>query len=219
MGKPFDGDFTVQTGWRYSNGAGHFAYDYPMPIGTPLHAVGDGRIAAASAGILNDEDDPHDTDYSGEPSNWVLLWTWHTGRQATVYYQHMSPNLKVRAGQPVHDGDLIGFSGDSGNTSGPHLHIATMWGHTLNRYLYMDNDGDNPYIIFPPSRLWKGDPDMSQLTKQEMDDFADQVADKTVRRLLAVPLFGAEATKELRGVTLRESLRATYLGHDERAER
>lgn len=212
--KPFAGDWQLGTGWRYSSGAGHFAHDYPMPIGTPLYAISDGVIAACADGIPNDEDQPGDTDYTNEPSNWVLLWTRWKGRPVTVYYQHMSPGLKVHVHQQVKGGALLGFSGDSGNSGGPHLHIATMWGHQMSRYLYMSNDGDNPYIIYPPSMLWKGEPDVAQMTKQEQKDFAEMVADAVLRR----PVFGDEAPKDLRGVTVREALRRSYLGHDEPRE-
>lgn len=159
MRAPFNGDPYVSAGWRYDSGTGHFAYDYVMPIGTPLYAVGDGRIVDCNDGVPNDEDQPGDTDYPNEPSNWIcLVVNWHD-KPVTLYYQHLSPGLRVKPGDRVREGDLIAHSGDSGNTSGPHLHFAAMHGvhGEAERYIYMENDGDNPYVIFPPDKIWKDD--------------------------------------------------------------
>ena len=204
MAKPFDGDRWVSAGWRYSSGAGHFAYDYPMPIGTRLYAVGAGKIAASARGIPNDG--PGDADYTNEPSNWVLLWTRWKNKPVSIFYQHLSPHVVVHTGQKVRDGQLLGFSGDSGNSSGPHLHLAAQWGWTYDRYRYMHNDGDNPYVIFPPSQLWKGDA-MASLTDKEMSDFADRVAERVVRRLLGASPYGADAPKADQEMTVRLILR------------
>jgi hypothetical protein len=177
---PFNGTYAEITGWRYSSGAGHFAYDYVCPLGTPLFAVLDGSILDCNDGVPNDT--PWDPDYPNEPSNWVLLGATWRGKPVSVYYQHMSPGLNVHRGQRVEAGQQIGRSGDSGNTTGPHLHIATMYGHwaEATRYIYMQNDGTNPYVIFPPDLLWKDDDDMA-LTDEAKDWLRDMVAD-TVRR-------------------------------------
>lgn len=208
MRPPFNGEWPVLAGWRYSSGGGHFAYDYAMPIGTDLFAVGDGKILGCNGGVPNDT--PWDPDYSGEPSNWILLGTRFHGRKVSVLYQHLSPDgLKVHTGQKVKEGQYLGNSGNSGNTSGPHLHLAAMWGWwaEATRYIYMQNDGDNPYVIFPPSRLWRAD---MALSDQDKRDIADMTADLVVRRLMAEPIYGKDATKAEREVTFRRAQRAQY---------
>jgi murein DD-endopeptidase MepM/ murein hydrolase activator NlpD len=147
--------------WRYSSGAGHFAYDYAMPTGTPLYATGAGLIKASNDGVLdktpgrpgNLPGQPG----SGSPSNWVLLETLDPkGRKVTILYQHLSDTL-VKTGQRVRAGQIIGKSGQTGNATGPHLHIAAMkgWGYTAaTRYAYMANQGKNTHIIYPPTLAW-----------------------------------------------------------------
>jgi murein DD-endopeptidase MepM/ murein hydrolase activator NlpD len=149
--------------WRYSSGAGHFAYDYAMPTGTPLYATNDGKIADCRDNVVDKTPGrpgnlPGQRG-SGSPSNWVLLETRDRyGRKVTVFYQHLV-DTKVTKGQSVKAGQLIGYSGQTGNATGAHLHIAAMkgWGYTeATRYAYMRNDGDNGAIIYPPTKAWDG---------------------------------------------------------------
>lgn len=139
----------LTAGWRYASGGDHFAHDYGMPIGTPLYATARGKIIGTNDGVRNN--------YKQRPSNYVLLRVKHRGRYATLYYQHMSPGLKVKEGDIVEAGQLLGYSGNSGWSTGPHLHIATGWGSwsESDRYAYMRNDGKNDIVLFPPTNLWK----------------------------------------------------------------
>lgn len=152
--KPFKGDYGVGTKKYYRNGARHFAYDYLCPLGTPLRAVRDGVILDCQDG----ESDAPDRNYSGEPSNWILLGYKNAkGQKRTVYYQHlMKGSIKVKKGQTVKCGDWIAKSGNSGNSSGPHLHLAANkgWSTRSSRYNYMY---DKDILIYPPSLCWAPD--------------------------------------------------------------
>jgi hypothetical protein len=141
----------ISAGWRYRSGGDHFAYDYVMPIGTPLYAVQDGVILDCADGAPNQP-----RGVKRKRSNWVLLgFTWQ-GKKATAYYQHLSPGLRVVKGQKVKAGQLIAKSGNTGWSTGPHLHLATGWGHWTEstRYSYMSNDGNNDIVIFAPSKVY-----------------------------------------------------------------
>jgi murein DD-endopeptidase MepM/ murein hydrolase activator NlpD len=141
---------------RYSSGKAHFALDYSMPIGTPVFAVGDGTILDCNDGV---RDQPRGKPAgSGAPSNWVLLATRWNGKPVTVYYQHLTRGLKVKRGDKVREGQQLASSGNSGNTSGPHLHIAVSRGHRKERYAYLANGGNNDVVIFSPSQLWGKSP-------------------------------------------------------------
>jgi murein DD-endopeptidase MepM/ murein hydrolase activator NlpD len=151
----------ISAGWRYSNGGDHFALDYTMKEKTPLFAARAGLVLDCRDGVV---------DYTpgkpgnkpgqqpvGSPSNWVLLRVLYKGRYATLYYQHLF-DTQVKKGQRVVAGQKLGLSGQTGNATGPHLHIAAMWGgnYDINtRYAYMANDGKNNVVIWRPDLLWQ----------------------------------------------------------------
>jgi len=123
----------VTAGWKYPSGGIHAGFDYSVPIGTPLFAVRGGTILLMRDTIPNM--DPGQDGKSGDPANFIMLRIMYKKHPATVLYLHISPNAKVKQGDEVKAGDLIGKSGHNGNTTGPHLHIAVMRGH----------DHDNPF--------------------------------------------------------------------------
>lgn len=183
---PLTANWPELTGWRYSSGGLHAAFDLACPIGTPVYAVRDGMILDCNDGVPNDK--PWSPDYTNEPSNWILLGIRYRDRpgpysSATAYYQHLSPGLKVRRGQEVNAGQLIAHSGDSGNTGDPHLHFAASWGYQTDatRYSYMNNDGNNDIVIYPPDRLWKAEDDDMALSAEGKQDVR-QIVEGAIRR-------------------------------------
>lgn len=86
----------------------HKGTDFAMPTGTPIVAAGDGEIMISR--------------YSPSAGNYVAI---KHGQRYTTRYMHMS-KLAVRAGQIVKRGDLIGYSGNTGRSTGPHLHYEFM---------------------------------------------------------------------------------------------
>jgi len=143
--KPFKGEYRLSAGYRYSNGDLHAAYDVAMPTGTPLYSPRDGVVLDCNDGESNNPP----RRYRGMPSNWVLLGFEINGQKYGFYSQHMSPGIKVHKGQRVHAGQLIGYSGNSGNSTGPHWHNSAQKSWSLDRYLYLRQD-----CVYPPSKLW-----------------------------------------------------------------
>jgi murein DD-endopeptidase MepM/ murein hydrolase activator NlpD len=85
---------------------GHMGTDYAAPIGTPVHAAGDGRVS-----FKGDR---------GGYGNAVILA--HTNNVSTLY-GHMSRFAKnLHVGLRVAQGDVIGYVGMTGLATGPHLH-------------------------------------------------------------------------------------------------
>jgi murein DD-endopeptidase MepM/ murein hydrolase activator NlpD len=84
--------------------AGHEGLDYGTPEGTPVLAAHDGKVAISQIG------------------NYGLHITVANERLSTVY-AHLS-QTRVQAGMTVMAGDVIGLSGNSGRTTGPHLHFG-----------------------------------------------------------------------------------------------
>lgn len=84
--------------------APHRGVDFSMPIGTPVLAVGDGEVVIAKR--------------TPDTGNYVAI---RHGRQYTTRYMHLS-RLLVKPGQKVKRGDRIAMSGNTGRSTGPHLH-------------------------------------------------------------------------------------------------
>ena len=84
----------------------HKGIDYAAPTGTPIHAAGDGRVTFRGT-------------QSGYGNVIVLA---HSGDVQTLY-GHMSRfGAGMAVGRHVHQGELIGYVGQSGLATGPHLH-------------------------------------------------------------------------------------------------
>jgi len=81
----------------------HRGTDFAAPIGTPILATADGVVTKSER--------------RGGNGNYVKIK--HNGTYETQYLHMKSRNVKV--GQHVSQGDLIGWIGMTGNTSGPHV--------------------------------------------------------------------------------------------------
>ncbi len=82
----------------------HNGIDYAAPRGTPVYAAGGGKVIAAG--------------YSNSRGNYVDIQ--HNGKYTTRYY-HLD-RFRVKAGQVVKQGQVIGTVGSTGYATGPHLH-------------------------------------------------------------------------------------------------
>ena len=98
---------TITAGYPYySNGSYHGGIDFQCSVGTPVYASDSGYVAIAKSLTY---------------SYGVYILINH-GNGLSTLYAHLS-SLCVSAGQAVEKGDLIGYSGQSGNATGPHLHF------------------------------------------------------------------------------------------------
>jgi murein DD-endopeptidase MepM/ murein hydrolase activator NlpD len=83
----------------------HAGMDFMAKTGTPVHATGDGRVVFA--------------DYATNGyGRYVVL---DHGYDYKTLYAHLS-EIRVRTGQRVKRGDIIGLVGNTGLSAGPHLH-------------------------------------------------------------------------------------------------
>jgi murein DD-endopeptidase MepM/ murein hydrolase activator NlpD len=83
----------------------HYGVDYAAPVGTPVHSVGDGRIISA-------------TDEGGAGK---MVKIQHNSVYATGYMHLSRFGDGVGAGKLVKQGDIVGYVGTSGLSTGPHL--------------------------------------------------------------------------------------------------
>ncbi|WP_248927580.1 M23 family metallopeptidase [Paenibacillus hamazuiensis] len=114
--QPVEGILTTPYGYtRYVNGkydSSHMAIDLAAKEGTPIKATNDGIVALAESLYLT--------------GNSIYI---DHGMGLFSQYAHLS-ELRVKAGDRVKQGDIIGLVGTTGFSTGPHLHF-TFWAHNV----------------------------------------------------------------------------------------
>jgi len=107
--QPFTGDYAINQrfGEKITNPAGHTGIDYLCPSGTPI-------LASAAGQVL----------YAGWKNGGYgyCVFIAHADGNTTIY-EHLLSSIPVTVGQRVEQGDVIGYSGSTGNSTGPHLHF------------------------------------------------------------------------------------------------
>ncbi|MBL7839902.1 MAG: M23 family metallopeptidase [Cyclobacteriaceae bacterium] len=102
----------------------HTGIDFAAPIGTPIYATADGKVEELSV------------KFSGYGKMVVL----DHGFGYKTRYAHMH-DFAVRTGQNIKRGELIGYVGDTGVSTAPHLHYEVMLnGVLINPVHYFFND-------------------------------------------------------------------------------
>jgi murein DD-endopeptidase MepM/ murein hydrolase activator NlpD len=100
---PLNGTFTSPFGYRW--GRLHAGIDIAVPEGTPIRAADSGSVAIAG--------------WTGGYGNYTCIN--HGGGMSTCY-GHQS-RIATSVGASVDQGQVIGYSGNTGNSTGPHLHF------------------------------------------------------------------------------------------------
>lgn len=106
--QPFRGDYGIsqnfgKTEWSEN----HTGIDYLCPAGTPILASEAGQVFFAGW---------KDGGYG------YCVFLKHPDGMVTIY-EHLLKDIPVRIGQAVQRGQVIGYSGSTGNSTGPHLHF------------------------------------------------------------------------------------------------
>lgn len=107
-------------GWRKNPVTGvnklHAGTDFAAPGGTPIHAAASGYVQVAGWS-------------SGGYGNYVIIYhgKMTDGNAYSTLYGHMR-SVATSAGKYVNQGDLIGYVGSTGNSTGNHLHLEVWKG-------------------------------------------------------------------------------------------
>nr|WP_263327862.1 M23 family metallopeptidase [Neobacillus sp. Marseille-Q6967] len=143
----------------------HSGVDLTMPEGTPLRAIGEGVI---------------DRIYDGTGAIGKGLSIRFPDGTRTIY-GHLS-EVKARIGEHVQPGKIIGLSGNTGNSTGPHLHLGMKSpdGSSVNPTSWVDR-------VIANGRVGDGYGDIQHFSAWEwlgekikgfaVDDLADYLAD------------------------------------------
>ena len=100
---------TPRSLFGYRHGRRHQGIDLPLSTGTPIAAAFDGKVRIS--------------DYVSGYGNLVVL---RHANGLETFYAHLS-EAKVRSGDWVSAGDIIGLGGSTGRSTGPHLHFETRY--------------------------------------------------------------------------------------------
>jgi len=112
IGQAFDGAFSHQ------HPQSRYAVDISLPLGTPVRAAREGVVMEFAADFLDGGLDPK---YQ-EQANAVRVL--HADGTMAVYAHLQADSVRVRPGQPVERGAWLANSGNTGFSSGPHLHFV-----------------------------------------------------------------------------------------------
>ncbi|HLO74868.1 MAG TPA: peptidoglycan DD-metalloendopeptidase family protein [Magnetospirillum sp.] len=133
----------------------HKGVDFGVPPGTPIQAAGDGTIEMAG--------------FNGAYGNYVRIR--HGNGYATAYAHMSRIAAGMKAGKHIGQGQIIGFVGSTGRSTGPHLHYEVLQGSAQI----------NPLSVKMPTnvKLAGRDMDRFKLAKRETDTMLSKIAPST----------------------------------------
>ena len=151
---PVSGPVTSGVGWRLDPlGSGkivfHRGIDISVPVGTPVHATRGGHIVFAGT-------------HSGHGATVIV----EHGNGDRTLYGHNSA-ITVRLGERVEAGSTIALSGNSGRSTGPHVHFEAL--RSGRAYVEIAQAEE----IAVPERT--ADRDLRRQQEQRMEDAVDSI--------------------------------------------
>ena len=111
----------VTAGHFYNDGSPHNAIDLRAATGTPVYAAEDGTVD-----WVQNWDGRTTTGTQSYGNAVRIRHADYNGKTLQTRYAHLSQTV-VNPGDRVQAGQLIGYSGDSGNVTAPHLHFEVIW--------------------------------------------------------------------------------------------
>jgi murein DD-endopeptidase MepM/ murein hydrolase activator NlpD len=104
--------------FTHSDPSSRYAIDFEMPEGSAVHAAREGLVINVAHRFYRL------TPASQDEANFVQIL--HEDGTNAIYAHLQMDSIRVRPGQRVARGEYIANSGNTGFTSGPHLHFAVM---------------------------------------------------------------------------------------------
>ncbi|MDW8326975.1 MAG: M23 family metallopeptidase [Anaerolineales bacterium] len=153
----------------------HAGIDIDAPRGTPILAAGSGQIIWVGWGLFNF--DPRRTDDPYGIAVAIRHDFGYKGQALYTLYAHMEAANSFFLGQRVRTGDILGWVGSTGNSTGPHVHFEVRVGQ--NDYYQTRN----PELWIAPYTGW--------------GVLAGQVLDKAGRYAYSVPIEIYDANNRL----------------------
>ncbi len=126
---------TSDSGRLYASGS-HDGIDFRATVGTPVRAALSGTVAEINQGAVA---------YC-QYGKWVLV---KHGNGLTTLYAHLS-QINVQKGQPVDTGQVLGYAGNTGYATGPHLHFTVYDSSAVSLKQYTCKSGYTVTIPIAP---------------------------------------------------------------------
>jgi murein DD-endopeptidase MepM/ murein hydrolase activator NlpD len=112
----------------------HTGVDIAYNQGSPILAADDGVVVAADSSVLNGQLVGY--------GNYIIVA--HRNNFFSLYGHLLG--FQVKAGDSVHQGQLIGYEGSTGNSTGPHVHFEYRYGgQPTNPLPYLPPNGPNSF--------------------------------------------------------------------------
>jgi murein DD-endopeptidase MepM/ murein hydrolase activator NlpD len=130
---PLKGSGYLSQGIRSGTHQGRteYAYDLAVSIGSPVYAMHRGRV------IAREDRYPDDGGGRGKISKFNYIWLEHEDGYRSAYLhlqQGFGRKVSLREGTWVRAGQMIGYSGNSGWSTAPHLHIEVQQPGSLDKF-------------------------------------------------------------------------------------
>ncbi len=126
---PTSSPYAITSNFGYRNGSLHRGVDISgTGFGSNIYAANDGVVIKVHTGCANVGSYPKNT-CGGGYGNYVVI-SHDNGLYTT--YAHLTKDIKVYVGQTVQRGEVIGYMGSSGNSTGTHLHFGYSTGTADN---------------------------------------------------------------------------------------
>lgn len=120
---PLPSQYGITSDFRSTSRPDHDGVDLQAPANTPIYAIADGVVAKVATPSTN-------------PSEGYTVRVNHVFSSAAPhqyvrsYYMHMVSYPPVSLGQTVAKGDIIGYVGSTGDSTGNHLHLGTRYSNS-----------------------------------------------------------------------------------------
>lgn len=123
----------------------HGGYDIAIPEGTDIHAMCDGIVESAG--------------YDWEAGNFLII---RIDDDTTYHYYHLK-DISVQEGDSVKAGNVVATSGNTGRSTGPHLHVEIRkYYEGTDKFLFFDDDS------IAVGLFTKGDTNVEYVTESEL---------------------------------------------------
>ncbi|AZK43798.1 metalloendopeptidase [Erysipelothrix piscisicarius] len=106
--------------WEYDWGSPHMGVDLEVYYGNNARSVGTGMVVATNSGCSEGN-----WACGGGYGNYISYLVHVNGQNYGILFAHLSA-VYVSEGQIVHPGSVLGLTGNTGASTGPHLHVETI---------------------------------------------------------------------------------------------